>query len=125
LHHSDGHIDYDELNVGMHKLGIHALPAQVRAVMDECDGDRNGTLEFDEFVLAIKKVQDGSMQVQAASSSGGFFSRLFAKKEFDAEKYRKEEQERQNDILHIESDVLSSKARKKLEKIRRERAGTH
>jgi Ca2+-binding EF-hand superfamily protein len=53
----DGHADADEIIVIMKKLELPSSRSEVNKLIAEVDKDGNGTIEFDEFLWMIKKLQ--------------------------------------------------------------------
>jgi len=53
----DGHADADEIIVIMKKLDLPSSRSEVNKLIAEVDKDGNGTIEFDEFLWMIKKLQ--------------------------------------------------------------------
>lgn len=53
----DGHADADEIIVIMKKLQLPSSRSEVNKLIAEVDKDGNGTIEFDEFLWMIKKLQ--------------------------------------------------------------------
>ena len=49
----DGHLDKGEIKAVFHDLGEDPPPAALDAIFDELDHDKNGTIDFDEFVTGI------------------------------------------------------------------------
>merc|ERR1711981_1114839 len=49
----DGHLDKSEIKAVFHDLGEDPPPAALDAIFDELDHDKNGTIDFDEFVTGI------------------------------------------------------------------------
>ena len=117
--------------------GVARSKSDVQKLIKEVDKDGNGTIEFDEFLWMVKKLQE-SGALSSSSGSGGFgsmlggalgkatsFGGLFGKKKFDTDAFEKQQQERERNKAELESKYLSKENRKKLEKVRRERAKTH
>jgi len=70
-----GSIDSKELESVMKQVGETASPDQLRQIIAEVDSDKNGTVEFGEFLNIIKKLRSG----QASSTSG--FGKVYKKAE--------------------------------------------
>ena len=49
----DGHLDKGEIKAVFHDLGEDPPPQALDAIFDELDHDKNGTIDFDEFVTGI------------------------------------------------------------------------
>ncbi|CAN1315177.1 Calcium-dependent protein kinase 29 [Linum perenne] len=47
-----GTITYEELEAGLHRLGSKLSEAEIRQLMDAADVDKNGTIDYVEFVTA-------------------------------------------------------------------------
>eukprot|EP01108_Squamamoeba_japonica_P002830 TRINITY_DN23_c0_g1_i3.p2 TRINITY_DN23_c0_g1~~TRINITY_DN23_c0_g1_i3.p2 ORF type:complete len:127 (-),score=52.75 TRINITY_DN23_c0_g1_i3:633-1013(-) len=119
----------------MRKMGVAKSKNDVRKLIKEVDKDGNGTIEFDEFLWMVKKLQESG--AMSSTGGGGFtsmiggaigkanvFSGMFAKKKFDTEAYAKQQAARSSDTSSIENKYLSKQNRKALEKKRRQRAKT-
>ena len=49
----DGHLDKGEIKAVFHDLGEEPSPSRLDEIFDELDHDKNGTIDFDEFVTGI------------------------------------------------------------------------
>ncbi|XP_035705241.1 calmodulin-A isoform X3 [Folsomia candida] len=59
----DGTISLSELAIVMRALGQRPSETELQAIMDECDQDRNGSIEFNEFlILMSKKMKDAESE---------------------------------------------------------------
>jgi hypothetical protein len=53
----DGHISSDELAACMRSLGQKPLTRKIQKILDECDTDKNGTIELDEWLEYMSRKQ--------------------------------------------------------------------
>ena len=51
----NGYIEAHELQASMENVGLRPTPAQVLELLDSVDVDRNGKVEFEEYVLIMSK----------------------------------------------------------------------
>jgi solute carrier family 25 phosphate transporter 23/24/25/41 len=54
----DGHIDAEELNAGLKRLGVPNVPGQAEAVVSLGDQNHDGRIDFDEFVEYVKNHEE-------------------------------------------------------------------
>lgn len=54
---NNGSISFEELKAGLHKAGSHLSEQEVQLLMDTADVDKNGKLEFGEFVAVSVHLQ--------------------------------------------------------------------
>lgn len=71
---ASGSIDLDELDTMFQEMGVFLPANQLARLMEEVDVDRSGTIEFNEFLLVMKKVKEGKL-----SGLGGVFVRAALK----------------------------------------------
>ncbi|ORY49126.1 calmodulin [Rhizoclosmatium globosum] len=65
----DGRITAIELGTVMRSLGQHPTDAELKDLMNEVDEDRNGTIEFDEFLrLMARKLKDSDSEEELKSA---------------------------------------------------------
>ncbi|XP_072015701.1 calcium-binding mitochondrial carrier protein SCaMC-2-like [Amphiura filiformis] len=74
----DGRIDVDDLQVGLHRLGVHTVPGHAQKFLSKSDQNKDGHVDFGEFVkyaiehekqlklvfTHIDKNEDGLLDVQ-------------------------------------------------------------
>lgn len=52
---NDGHIGSDELAEVLRSMGKRPLTKKIQKMLDECDSDKNGTIELEEFITYMRK----------------------------------------------------------------------
>jgi len=51
----DGHITSDELAACLRSVGSRARSSKIQKILDECDTDKNGTIELSEWLEYMKR----------------------------------------------------------------------
>jgi len=47
-------LDYKEFRNGLREFGVQLSPAEMKDIFDSVDIDNSGTIDFDEFILALR-----------------------------------------------------------------------
>ena len=56
--HKRGKITYDQFENGLKDLGLELSKAEVRELLRETDTNRDGTVDFNEFVTMMKRASE-------------------------------------------------------------------
>mmetsp|Transcript_22886 Transcript_22886/g.47475 ORF Transcript_22886/g.47475 Transcript_22886/m.47475 type:complete len:520 (-) Transcript_22886:80-1639(-) len=66
----DGTITTEELSVVMNNLGQHPTEQQLKDMVEEVDIDKNGTIEFGEFIVMMAKLMGAEPNLDAGLGKG-------------------------------------------------------
>lgn len=65
----DGLLTIDELTDWLHKMGLHASREGMLRIMDSCDGDKDGRLNFAEFEALTRMLEKEEEDQEPNTSS--------------------------------------------------------
>lgn len=103
----DGQLTLEELNAGLGQAGLAEAAAKLATIMDECDADGNGVIDYTEFIAATvdkKRV----MQEDACWQAFRMFDLDNSGRIDKTELSKVLDQEDVQEALHIDADSLKS-----------------
>ena len=66
----DGHVSVDDLDVFMSRVGPKLPADQLKVYVDEIDTNKNGMIEFNEFLELMLAIKHGNKKMKLASLYG-------------------------------------------------------